>query len=95
MNHPYRQKTLEELRADIVSARPNVGKKGAPHAIDNVARALRAISARHGVAEANRAIVEFDLDHLGWRPQSGEEPKTPAVNPVDLVDPLDRIEREP
>jgi len=92
VNKPYRQKTLQELREEIATARPHVFAKGAPHAIDNVARALRMISSRFGVAEANRAIVEFELDKLGWRPQQEEEPE---VHIEQYEDPLDRVLREP
>lgn len=71
------------------------GRLKGPYSNNVIAFSLRAISARYGVDEANRAIHDMKLEPLGWSPQSGEEPYiVPRVNPRDLVDPLDRIERE-
>lgn len=97
MSKAYAQRTLEELRAAIATAAPHVGKKGAPHAIDNVAQALRMISARHGVDEANKAIRDFNLTKLGWEEQEGEEAdvnEPVQLAPIDMVDPLVRVNRE-
>jgi len=90
MKREYHEKTLEELRDVIDKANFNGRDK-----VMEIVYALRMISERHGVDEANRAIRDFGLLRLGYREQVGEEPVGPAVNPRDLIDPLDRVEREP
>jgi hypothetical protein len=87
VTQPYRQKTLEEMRNQISFARP--------HPKDNtilISQTLRMISSRFGVEEANRAIVDFDLERLGWEQQAGEESeKMKPISPRDLMDPITRV----
>lgn len=87
-------KTLEQLRATIqVEIAPGHLRK--EFSSNVVAFSLRAISARFGVDEANRAIRDMKLGRFGWSEQSGEEPIiTPRINSRDLIDPLQRIEME-
>lgn len=65
-----------------------------PKTTNSIAQALRMLSGKYGVDEANKAIRDFGLTKFGWEEQFGEEPEAPGVDPRDLIDPLDRIERE-
>lgn len=91
MKREYHEATLDELRDRIKVAK--TGRAGEVR-VNQIAQALRMISGKHGVDEANRAIRDFGLLSEGWEEQVGEEPETPGVDPRDLIDPLDRIERE-
>lgn len=63
--------TLEELRDQICEQAEFVGSRGYAHNI--IALCLRMIEDRFGRAEANRAIVDFGLDKLGWHVLPEEE----------------------
>ena len=92
MKREYKKATITDLRNRIVDAmRGPAGEER----VNTVARALRLLSSNYGVDEANKAIEDFRLTKFGWEQQVGEEPEAPAVNPMDLIDPLDRVEREP
>jgi len=57
-------KTLEDWRATIKKEVRFVGKKPFSHNIINLT--LSAINSQFGKEEANRAVVDFGLERLGW-----------------------------
>ena len=57
--------TQEEWRTRTKKEAPFVGKKPFSHNIISIA--LGAIDHDYGIPEANRAIVDFKLEKLGWR----------------------------
>lgn len=57
--------SLEEWRGRIKKEVPFVDKKPFSHNIISIA--LGAIHHDYGIMEANRAIVDFKLERLGWR----------------------------
>jgi hypothetical protein len=57
--------TLDELKAKIKAERPGVGVK--PYSHNIIRLLLQQIDKEYGLAEANKAIDDFDLIPLGWR----------------------------
>jgi len=57
-------KTLEELRAEIEHEAQYVDIK--PYSHNIIALLLGQIAKEHGQTEANKAIVDFELDDMGW-----------------------------
>ena len=67
-------KTLEEWRAVIEGNVNFVDVK--PYSHNIIGLALSAIDGDYGRAEANRAIVDFGLDGLGWSEHAENEKST-------------------
>jgi len=58
------EKSLKEWRSVIAKEAPYVGVK--PYSHNIIGLALGAIAKDHGQAEANKAIVDFELEDKGW-----------------------------
>lgn len=56
--------TLDDLREKIEEERPDVGKK--PYSHNIIGLLLQQIDKKYGLAEANKAIADFNLIKLGW-----------------------------
>lgn len=67
MRTPISKKTLKELRTEIGEEVGFVGLKPFSHNI--IGMCLREIHKRFGMASANKAIKDFDLDSMGWELQ--------------------------
>lgn len=59
-------KTLDALRETIAQFGPIVDTPGDQYAHNIVGIALSIIAKKHGVAAANEAIDDFDLEAKGW-----------------------------
>lgn len=59
--------TLNRLRAEIEREAKTVDIKSHSHNI--IALTLQQIDKKHGRDAANQAIIDFELDKLGWSPQ--------------------------
>jgi len=57
-------KTLEELRAKVKHEAQYVDIK--PYSHNIITLLLGQIAKEHGQTEANKAIVDFGLDDMGW-----------------------------
>lgn len=64
-------KNLRELRKTIKVEREFVGLK--PYSHNIISCVLRQISTEFGYATANKAIKDFDLESLGWKPEKEGE----------------------
>lgn len=61
------QITLDELRADIECEVETVDIQ--PYSHNIITLTLQRIAKEHGHDQANQAIIDFELDKLGWSPQ--------------------------